>query len=618
MNNLFDFSKYLNDLNKHGKYENILISFNDNAHNFSQDEISNNAYLIYNLLNSFRKTHRIDEGIEFLEKYNIIPSRDQKLILNTYGWLIYDKLKMDAENKSDNYSNEKTESTLIKAKTLLPTLDIMDDHEVTLLKLLISAILRIEKRKDVPDHNVVFDLFKSIGLKNNPEMKKIIASEEYILVFALDILKKTQQFRYADPLLRSLEINLQAANSKILNSYGWLIFSKLKTEFTEKNIPEGEAREDMNSYLLGIEEEINATETNQTNDTIQKTIKIISLFDFNSKYSPFSKLFQLVIKFEKSKPNPNWKFLLEFIELFDISKLSTECEQFTFEKNGKPKTIELASDQEIWYSTKITSLFKLNEYQQCLTAIEEAKLNITKLHYRNDPWFLWKVGLCKRHLGKVEEATADIEKVLNKKQEWFVQKELAELYLQSGKTNEALKLGINAALNFGDKEKKDSLYFVLGEIHQKIGDNEKAYQHYTLAKLIRESQEWKIPQKYLNISVDPLFASFVPSLKLNDLYKLLLNYWKNLKLSDPQKDTPNAGRFNSNGSKLLGKIKMINYEKGFGFITDESGKEHYFKTRSIHKTSGTTLAINNRVSFEYLPAKGDKKGEAINVKIALN
>ncbi len=617
MNNLLDFSMYLNDLNRQGKHENVLISFNDNAHNFNQEEISGNAYLVYNLLNSFRKTHQIEEGFNFIEKYDISPIGQQKIVLNIYGWFLYDNLKKEADTQNNAPSSTKIDSCIIKAKALIPILDISNSHDINLLKLLISVLLRIEKRKDLPDHNTIFDIFKLIKLKNNVEMQKIIASDEYIISFAIDILKKSEQYRYAVPLLGLLNIDLQIANEKILNSFGWLLFSKLKAEFNNKDeIPEGETHDDMNSYLLEMDEDLNDAKASGGNETIQKIIKIISLFDIKSKYSPFSKLFQLVIKFEKSRPNPNWEFVLDFISLFSVNSLNDECEQFTFEKNGKLKNIELASDQEIWHSSKIAALFKLNKYQECLNAIENAKLNIKKLHYSNDTWFLWKVGLCKHHLNKIHEAIIDIEKVLLNKPEWFVQKELAELYFAAGKTDDALNLAIDAALNYGDKEKKDSLFYNLGQIFQKNNENEMAYQHYTLAKLIRENQQWKIPQKYLSALSNPLFISFTQAtFSLHELYKKLLNYWKTLKSKKLPLSNHDIVRPISKNDKLLGKIKMINYEKGFGFIMDSTGNEHYFKTKNITASRGTNLSVNNNVSFEYLPPNGSRKGEAVKVAL---
>lgn len=62
---------------------------------------------------------------------------------------------------------------------------------------------------------------------------------------------------------------------------------------------------------------------------------------------------------------------------------------------------------------------------------------------------------------------------------------------------------------------------------------------------------------------------------------------------------------------MQGKVKWFSEEKGYGFITSDSGEDCYFNVQSIH---GASLPSNGDfVSFEVKP--GDKGPKAFNVKI---
>ncbi len=60
-----------------------------------------------------------------------------------------------------------------------------------------------------------------------------------------------------------------------------------------------------------------------------------------------------------------------------------------------------------------------------------------------------------------------------------------------------------------------------------------------------------------------------------------------------------------------GTVKFFNEEKGFGFITDEDGKDHYVKFSAIKKAGYQTLEAGEWVTFE--EAQGQKGSEAKRV-----
>lgn len=64
-------------------------------------------------------------------------------------------------------------------------------------------------------------------------------------------------------------------------------------------------------------------------------------------------------------------------------------------------------------------------------------------------------------------------------------------------------------------------------------------------------------------------------------------------------------------SKSTGTVKWFNEEKGFGFITQESGPDVFVHFRSIQGDGFKTLAEGQKVSFDI--EQGQKGPQAANV-----
>lgn len=68
-----------------------------------------------------------------------------------------------------------------------------------------------------------------------------------------------------------------------------------------------------------------------------------------------------------------------------------------------------------------------------------------------------------------------------------------------------------------------------------------------------------------------------------------------------------------NMAELNGKVKNFNSVKGFGFITDEEGKDYFFHFSSLNMEGYKTVKPGALVTFE--PTNGEKGLRAVNITI---
>ncbi|SVD36142.1 uncharacterized protein METZ01_LOCUS388996, partial [marine metagenome] len=167
MSSLYEFSRHIGKLKGEKKYSEALSFFKENKASFTEAEISNNQYLIADILSCLRYEKFFAAGFLFLNTYGIeINEGTSERILTAYGWLLWSKYKVENAASNDNLENEgnpfeEEESTesdknfnstkpalLSKIQDLIPLLYNLNTEFVkTLTSQLFSIVLKSEKQK---------------------------------------------------------------------------------------------------------------------------------------------------------------------------------------------------------------------------------------------------------------------------------------------------------------------------------------------------------------------------------------------------------------------------------------------------------------------------------------
>lgn len=333
-----------------------------------------------------------------------------------------------------------------------------------------------------------------------------------------------------------------------------------------------------------------------------------AIFDFLRQYNNVvldPKSFPYLLKKLKKKLSVNWNIVNRFCDLISSDQLDTECKTIEVERKGIKKPMELASAKEDWFAVKTKALFEMKRYHDCFDLSKKALELFDKFHYSNEVWFARRIALSKKYLGNSDDALNELFQILKRKKEWFIQVEVAEILKEKGEIEKAFEYAIDAINNFGDIEYKVGLLEMLGDLLLKKENQELAFKHYSLAKLLRTQEQWKIPDS-LSTALNSFSFEELSIDKKPILLSELLQYWNKFK---PVKNN----KLESN-KFLIGKIdKILNdNEKGIdGFIKYDSNKSIYFSINALYKAD--ELTVGTKVKFKILPAIEDKKERATKV-----
>ncbi len=214
--------------------------------------------------------------------------------------------------------------------------------------------------------------------------------------------------------------------------------------------------------------------------------------------------------------------------------------------------------------------------------------------------------IIQKHLGNSDAALNELLQILKRKKEWFIQVEVAEILKEKGEIKRAFEYAIDAINNFGDIEYKVGLLEMLGDLLLGKDDQELAFKHYNLAKLLRMQEQWKVPAS-LSTALNRFSFEELGIDKKVTLLTELKQYWDKFK-PIKNNDKQDSGKF------LTGRIDKILHdnEKGInGFIKYDNNRSVYFSINALHKSD--ELTVGTKVKFKKLPGTEDEKERAIKV-----
>jgi tetratricopeptide (TPR) repeat protein len=232
------------------------------------------------------------------------------------------------------------------------------------------------------------------------------------------------------------------------------------------------------------------TSNNSHNEDLLKAAKgVLRLTTQANQYAPYTLVVMKVLDMLASKAKFPAAAVLEWSALLDASLLDTTPSSFV---DSKGKTVAIASKCEQFFSVRIKALHLDGQYEACLATVGQALEWLPKLHYGNEHWFRRYAALSHAALGDFAKAIALFEGIWAQRKEWFVAADLATVLMQQPVVNSELARAYlhEAALAFGDMEKKVKVYKLLAKVYTLLGEEILALEHYELVALIRSDFGW--------------------------------------------------------------------------------------------------------------------------------
>ena len=297
-----------------------------------------------------------------------------------------------------------------------------------------------------------------------------------------------------------------------------------------------------------------------------------------------------IVKVIKNRSTVNYKLIAELLEKLDCKKLST-TDTFKF-IDDKNKERELASKREQYYQDLSKAYEKLRKYDECYKLCSIALSDDINWHYRNDLWLYARQCYCKCMLSNGDsEAINEYVTISEENRFWYMYHKLANVYFSYGDIDNALKYACKGFDITNDIEKKVNLMYDLGLLFE-------AKKRYNDAKLFfqccyyyRNTNGW-----FINSDLKYKIKYY----EIDDMFKPNLRNLKNITINVLSK------WFN------IGVIKMIDTQKGFGFIKALNNHDIHFRTKNI-RNKQRFISVGCFVEFDI---ENTKKGmSAVNISI---
>jgi len=221
---------------------------------------------------------------------------------------------------------------------------------------------------------------------------------------------------------------------------------------------------------------------------------ILKLSPIEDQYGPSMKTLFKVSEFFVA--NNQLVEALEWLDRIPIADLSTDV--FSF-RSSDGKKVELASEKEKYFALKSKSLLKLQRYEECIKTCETGLAAFTRFHYNNNIWFRWRIVVSEIGLQAWTKAERVLLEILQKKDDWFFKDAMGEIKMGQGKKKEAMRWLAEAALGFGETDKKIGLFKKMVKLLDELGNIEMVKRHLLLVFSILTKQEWKISDDLLRM-----------------------------------------------------------------------------------------------------------------------
>lgn len=219
---------------------------------------------------------------------------------------------------------------------------------------------------------------------------------------------------------------------------------------------------------------------------------VIKLVNQNSK-SPYEHVVFRIIKLLKDKPQYPASRILYWLNKIDVKLISDTPYTFTG-KYGKEQ--ESQSRKEMYYACKTKALFEKKLYSDCIICCDEAISQITLFHHDNDIWINIRKAKSIGFNGDIQTALNNLLDLQIKKDHWSLLEDISLFYYKSGDFKNCLIYALRAALTKDPIYQKVNLFYHIGLILQKNGDNDHALMHYLFSKKIREEKDWALPDLF--------------------------------------------------------------------------------------------------------------------------
>lgn len=178
-----DFNNFVNNIVSYKKaeqYSEALAIFKKEKNNFDSQQITTHNLLMSSIITSLRKTNNLNAIFKFVQIYNInFDENLHEMVLNAYGWALYDKYKKDSQQQSfDKYL------FLNLFQNLIP-LFLLKNSSFSYM--VISNIFKIVLKKEKENQNIDYkyindfcNLFEPNGLSKETSIIQIKDTDKEI------------------------------------------------------------------------------------------------------------------------------------------------------------------------------------------------------------------------------------------------------------------------------------------------------------------------------------------------------------------------------------------------------------------------------------------------------